>query len=41
MKGKWENNRTVTFFKVFKENCQLCYQVFLEHFEKMLKTTGK
>ncbi|XP_055391917.1 UL16-binding protein 1-like isoform X2 [Bubalus kerabau] len=40
MKGKWENNRTVTFFKVFKENCQLCYQVFLEHFEKMLKTTA-
>ncbi|XP_027407622.1 uncharacterized protein LOC113898552 [Bos indicus x Bos taurus] len=39
MKGKSENNRTVTF-KVFKENCRLCYQAFLERCGEMLNTTA-
>ncbi|XP_070223133.1 UL16-binding protein 1-like [Bos mutus] len=42
MKEKWENNRAVTDFfkKVSKGDSWLCYQAFLEHWEKMLKATG-
>ncbi|XP_070652454.1 UL16-binding protein 1-like isoform X3 [Bos indicus] len=42
MKEKWENNRAVTDFfkKVSKGDCWLCFQAFLEHWEKMLKATA-
>ncbi|XDA79155.1 hypothetical protein R6Z07M_009167 [Ovis aries] len=42
MKEKWENDRTVTdFFRtVSMGDCWLWYHTFLEHLEKMLKTSA-